>query len=704
MTVPPAPPAPRRRGVFFLAAVALTAVQAAALWSWLRWDVRPPGESAAALLLEARRVETDLRAGRLLDWLEARPGGGTSQQPPLVPALLSVGLSLGRSLGTDPADAAVWVVGFLSIVFLSMGAYRFAFPVGGAEAGLAAAALASTVPFFLTWTRRPAPDAALAAAVVYAHGLWVATDGFTRFRRTVALGVALGVGVLVRWTFLLYVAPVIAAAAWTFFVRRKNKRRLLLGFLAAVAVAGPWYVLNATVLIPAAVAFFRTRSDAGPFPAGWFWPVFSGFPALLWPLAGGAGLLWAFLRRRRFFGRPVAWLSTGLAAVLFCPLKEARVLLPAALALPVAAAALPFHVPAVLAAGALTATAWSTWGPDSARRSVPDPSALDAIVDRVRERLPTGDSPPVLTLVARDALLNEPSLAWGFEERGLSDRIEIQTRLDRLGQFAEFLLVKTAPAGASGAGEAWEKARDEVLNPAGWFRRGFNEAGRWPLPDGTSAVLLQRSTQSVAMEGPSGLAGILPGLGDGISLEGFQGSLEPSLRYPGQSMCRLSTDRLTVGAWSIGRVQLLLDGLVLARDDAGQPRLLDLHRLELVSARWTAADAERLLAAQAPVLRDPRVRFLAENRVEVSGRCWGFPLRLRAAVATESVPGPALEARVERFSVGPVPVPVLALGPWRKRRLALSPGGRLPVRIRFPALRTVPADESSGGYLEWGAP
>ena len=109
-----------------MAAVALTAVQAAALWSWLRWDVRPPGESAAALLLEARRVETDLRAGRLLDWLEARPGGGTSLQPPLVPALLSVGLSLGRSLGTDPADAAVWVVGLLSIVFLSMGAYRFA--------------------------------------------------------------------------------------------------------------------------------------------------------------------------------------------------------------------------------------------------------------------------------------------------------------------------------------------------------------------------------------------------------------------------------------------------------------------------------------------------------------------------------------------------------------------------------------------------
>ena len=167
--------------------------------------------------------------------------------------------------------------------------------------------------------------------------------------------------------------------------------------------------------------------------------------------------------------------------------------------------------------------------------------------------LATTPTRALLTLVARDALLNEPSLAWAFVERGLSDRIEIQTRLDRLGQFAEFLLVKTAPAGASGAGEAWEKARDEVLNPAGWFRRGFNEAGRWPLPDGTSAVLLQRSTQSVAMEGPSGLAGILPGLGDGISLEGFQGSLEPSLRYPGQSMCRLSTDRLTVGAWSIGR-------------------------------------------------------------------------------------------------------------------------------------------------------
>lgn len=704
MTVPPAAPAPRRRGVFFLAAVLLAGIQAAVLWSWLRWDTRLPEESAAGLLLEARRVETDLRAGRLFDWLEARPGGASWLSPPLVPALLSVGFSLGRWLGVDAADAAVFVVGFLSIVFLSVGAYRFAFPVGGAEGGLAAAVLASTFPLFLIGTRRPAPDAALAAAVVYAHGLWVASDGFSRFRRTVALGVALGVGVLVRWTFLIYVFPILAAAAGTFFLQRKNKRRLLLGFLAAAAVGGPWYVLNATVLIPAGISFFRKGGASGISPSVWFlspslWP-----GAFAWFLAGGAGLAWALFRKRRFAGRPLAWFLTGLGAAVVCPFREARVLVPVALALPVAAAALPFHVPAVLAAGALSATAWTTWGPGSPLRASPEASALDSIVDRLRERLPSGDTPPVLTLVARDALLNERSLAWLLEERGLTNRIEIQTRLDRLGQFAEFLLVKTATAPAVGKREPWEVARDEVLNPVGWFRRGFNETGRWPLSEGASAVLFQRSTQSVFLEGPSGLAGILPTLADGISLEGFQGSLEPSLRYPGQTMCRLSTDRLTVGAWAIGRVQLLLDGLVLARDDAGQPRLLDLRRLELVSARWSAADAERLLASQTPVLRDARVRFLADNRVEVSGRCWGVPLHLRAAVEATSVPGPALEARVERLELAGVRLPVLALGPWRRRRLALTPGGRLPVRVRFPALRTVPADEPGGGYLEWGAP
>ncbi len=339
----------------------------------------------------------------------------------------------------DAADAAVFVVGFLSIVFLSVGAYRFALPFGGAEAGLAASALASTFPLFLIGARRPAPDAALAAAVVYAHGLWVASDGFSRFRRTVALGVALGVGVLVRWTFLIYVFPILAAAAATFFLRRKNKRRLLLGFLAAVAVGAPWYVLNATVLIPAAISFFRRGGGAGISPSVWFlspslWP-----GAGPWVLAGGAGLAWALFRKRRFSGRPLAWLLTGLGAVGLCPFREARFLVPAALALPVAAAALPFHVPAVLAAGALSATAWTTWGPASPRRASPEPSALDSIVDRVRERLPTADPPPVLTLVARDALLNERSLAWVLEERGLTNRIELQTRLERLGQFAEFL-------------------------------------------------------------------------------------------------------------------------------------------------------------------------------------------------------------------------------------------------------------------------
>jgi len=702
----------RRYGV--PTALALLAVWHALLLSvWLKKDTRPPQWDQSVHLSTALRFKNALARGRIGEILRAAPSPGHPPYPPAAMLAMTAGMVVGGPLGAGAEDAAVFAAGFSALAVLALGAYLFVAPTGGPWGGVAAACLTTLAPPVLSLSRQPLVDLTLAAWVVLAYGLWRSSEGFSRYRPTVALGAAAGVGLLVKWTWPLYVLPILGAAGTTFFVRRKNKRKISLAALLAAGLPAPWYFANLAIVAPklARVAGLGAQEGdpSASSLAGWFY-----YPGVLWEqwtpawlLAGLAGLGWAFLRHRKVALSLAGWLATGLVFWSLVPNKDPRYILPAALALPLAASLLPSLFPGGLALAAAAFSVWIVGSPAGARFAAgPSEEAwpLESMAARAAALTPADHAPAVLTLIANHPHMNGNNMTWTVAKERLGDRINVRTKLDRLGQFTEFVLVKTGDLGPAPTVTKQAAAREQVMDPGGWFRGGFEEAGRWPLPDGSEGILFQRAAKSVPLSNELGPAAMLPGLMDGLSLEGFQGTLEPSVRYPGHSVCRLATERLTFGPVALGQVRLVLDGLLLAKDAAGQPRVLDLRRLELESARWSAEDADRFLAARADFLRNPRVEFLEGNRVEVQARLGFVPLGVQVEVQSVADPEPALRLRVVRWKVGGVPLPRVLLGPWRTRRLSLVPTGRLPFEISLDGLRTVPAEPGGRGALEVGTP
>jgi hypothetical protein len=105
-------------------------------------------------------------------------------------------------------------------------------------------------------------------------------------------------------------------------------------------------------------------------------------------------------------------------------------------------------------------------------------------------------------------------------------------------------------------------------------------------------------------------------------------------------------------------VRLDLDGLRLAMDDDGQPRLLDLREVSIQSAVWNEEDATAMLINRAPGLKQGRVTFEEGGRILLTGRIG--PLSLLAEVALslkKAEKEDRLEARLLKIKVAGVSVP-----------------------------------------------
>jgi hypothetical protein len=106
---------------------------------------------------------------------------------------------------------------------------------------LVAAGIISTLPGVIAYGRvygLDLPTAALVSAGLY---LTVAVQGFKTRGRSIVLGVVVGLGMLTKWTYFIFVAPVIIVE----LVRHRrsvNLRNMILFGLAAAGVPSAWYV------------------------------------------------------------------------------------------------------------------------------------------------------------------------------------------------------------------------------------------------------------------------------------------------------------------------------------------------------------------------------------------------------------------------------------------------------------------------------
>ncbi len=701
MNLPSAPPsaAPLRplHGVLL---AGLFLAQAAFLLLWLKADTRPPAWDESHHLQIALEYRDALAAG---DW--ARPlRPSYSNYPPFYHLLLAAALPPRAPEGgvQAAADRAVAVnLFFLSVLALSL--FQLGRRLDSPETGLAAAALGSFYPGLLFLLRRPMIDFPLAAWVALAYVcLWEAED-FRRPAWSAVLGGVLGLGFLLKWTFGVYVALPLAWALWN-GVRARRWKPLGLALAVFLAAAGPWYLLNgvSSFVRVRKLSSLKEAGDPGVWSlAGWTWYARGVFRLhFLWLLGVPyvCGLALAFRRRWRDL---LLWALVPLALFSLIQNKDLRYYVPC---LPAAALLSVLFVKALArppqraawragwtgaALGLALLQGFGFAAPLMERLKLPADFATkadwktDEILGRVRES--ARGAHPRLALVANHPYFH--SVLFSLASRLRDFPVTVLSPKNNLGDFSDFILYKRGDLGPAFTLGYLTEARELLERPPLWLEKTFSPVEEWPLPDGSSAVLLQKDPKPVPW--PSGLGEVdislrrfpLPR----FEAEGLRVRLVPG---PAASAARGAFARILLECRSLNYRGLVLREAALdCREvEVNLPRLLQEGELHLLrvgevrpSVRITAETLRDYLAKKARWLKETEVS-LENGRARVRGKAAGVSVEAEAS-ARLSPDRRSLRLAVERARLAGVPLPLFLARKYTRKVFSLEPSKGLPFRV-----------------------
>lgn len=430
---------------------------------------------------------------RWVDLIRTTPRPGHPQYP------FAYHYTLLPLLGSQSPHRAVVFLNLLYfLLFVGSAAWiawQLAQPGGESWAAAAVLIVAGLSPGLMEKFREAFPDLALAAWTALAYALIVRSRGFTHKGWSVAAGLAAGLAVLSKWGAVLYLLP---AAVWA-LRSRESRRHLGLAMSLAAAMALPWYLINTPAMLPRIWNSVTLGHKQG-HPLTWTWANWWFYPRWLVDCFGApalallaGGMLWAL---RGFTPARLCVAAWFAFSYLFCtlvPSKDYRYFLPAAVALPaLTLSSLPGPALALSAGLAL-------WHSRQMRR--PDPGAWPAeeVLAEIEKRgLGPGRS-ATLCVLANHEYLNATSLTWLARHRGLKG-LHFGGYQSELPEWSDFVLVKTGHPGVF-LSDATHGLLAQERDPGSFFRSVFIAARRWPLPDGSQAVLYQPKSGLALLSG-----------------------------------------------------------------------------------------------------------------------------------------------------------------------------------------------------------
>lgn len=665
---PPVAPDPRKRVLVFglLGLAFFLAWQALAVRSFLREDSRPPAREEAAVLNDVLNVRS----------------GSSAASSFYLKTLAFVRES------SDPSRAALW----LNWCYLAL--------LGGALFGLAFHFRPdwSALPCVLIFLCSPgaqellysvSPDMALTACVAASYWALVRSEDFRNWAWSLVLGILLALGISHHERYWIYMLP---AFYWGIKALGSGRSwKQIVACLSLVSVLfGPWLwshlgqflfgLLTGGSRFPGFSlgqnAFFRylleTATSLGP-P---FW------------LLALVGVLVPQFHRAGGHGRLMfSWLGASYFFWSLVPGQPVRLLMPAMPALAVAGlGAWPVSLIWTVAAFQVLGAANYPQG-WMARQNLPapfqgvsffpsDPAVAQdwkqaEILQAAQKRHQAGRHPFALVAVAVDhPLFNTASLKWTARQLGLPD-VRLKQADGRFCEFSEFVLAKT--------GRSLPKDVEQ-----GWFSKAYEEAARWPLPDGSLAILYQQRLLTAPpasqqryefqhYEAPGFVA-------SGLRLE-----LGPFDREQGvYRRALLSAFKAKIAGLELGPVSLEFSELAFAplagMDDL---RFLRLKELRVLRAELASESLARYLERRVVGLKLERLELGRPARVQ--GRLHGLAFWAQASLTATSE---ALQARIIKARLGPVDLPTGVLAKMEPLVLPLTPTERRPFSTRLSGVTT----------------
>lgn len=215
--------------------------------TWQSQNTAPATWDPASYLALSERMYAEYKHGGWQAFYKAFLNFDPNRAP-LVPVLYAV----SYMVCDNNLSSAYWV-DLAGLVVLCLALYGIGRRIAGPWCGLAAAWITMTFPMIFDLSRRFYVEMPLAATVATAVYLCIVSRGLQRFGVAALLGVALGVGLLIKITFPLFIVgpALVVCLAGIFGPGGRRKARLVTIILnLAVAlgiaslIAGPWLVHN----------------------------------------------------------------------------------------------------------------------------------------------------------------------------------------------------------------------------------------------------------------------------------------------------------------------------------------------------------------------------------------------------------------------------------------------------------------------------
>jgi hypothetical protein len=690
---------------------------------WLRLDRAPPVWDHANHLERAVVCAHDLTAGNVRYVLEGR----SSFYPQLVLCLA------GLAYLAWPSDAAFGQIVMLGFLALGMAmTYVLGRRVAGGAGGVVAAVLFGAAPFVVHTMLRFQLDLPLAAMVATALVVLQNTEHFNRRGWSFVCGVVLGLGLLTKTPFAVYLAPALVLVV----AGARNRRALAhagLAMILAVLVALPFYGLRLLTMVGQVGArSFRQAAESGhpePFTATAlaFYPLnFAGQFGLLAAVLTVVGVVVAVRRRHALvlvalaplvlffliqnknlrYTLPLLPVAGVLAGLGFAAL-------PAMTRRPVAVLVAVFALVQVVASAfdVVPAARGALLGAGIAMNAAPDPTdwrqreILDRIVrdaDAARGRGEVRAGAPMVSVVPNHAFFSVANFRYYAVRDGLP--LRFMRAWDEPFDLG-YMIVKSGDVGPPWTAERIKRI-DARLATDRSLVAIYPVIGEFPLPDGSVAQLRARRIPTHLEVAPERLAKDLE--------DAVRRRLPDVARDVEGLQVRLIWDR-DILAGRVRSMEIRATAATLsdfARPDSSRLRVRDVrvvlddvlvnpvsvsvdHRLDVLEATAltlsdatvTAQDLQAFLAGLKAfrrgriILEDGAFAVnLGQPGLDVSGR-----IRLSASSERPFV------LIAERLSLGGVPLP----GPlvdWAMRSYdpSIRMAQRLPLRVRIGPVSVTP--------------
>lgn len=400
----------------------------------------------------------------------------------------------------------------------------------GMQEGVVAASLLAACPLVIRYSHMFMLDLPLASMVALSVYLLIRTDSFRRTITSLGFGLALGAGMLTKWTFPLFLLGPFVHVAFSALRKSPDRRRRLINcgisLLAGSSIAAPWYLVHALQILSSRGGELVRGEEAFagsiwyylgimPEEVSWFLtPLFIGgvlvclakyqsrilIPVL--SFAGGYVLLTLIGFKQPRFSLPllvpisvlasnglVSWIHDDSAST---SLK--RILTAALVVVPL----IQYLVVSFVPPGTSLAERLSRPFLSSSIEKVDGPIRADwkqdsiaATIDRDREE--RGRKRAVVRVIPDYVFFNNATITYEVKLRRYPVIVLGTTGFPL---FTDYVLLKTGNTGDDSVDR--DRLRNEILSEASGPSGMYGIMHRWRLPDGSEGILLRVEPRPVA--------------------------------------------------------------------------------------------------------------------------------------------------------------------------------------------------------------